>query len=144
MPGGFQSIGYYGEDGKNYHWSSFTAGGYLRWEAEGSPMAFDMPIMRMEQVGDPTYMTHAAMVADCEARLMHMHGRVYRNYDGDLDLYIKFAFDDHIYHYQLVMPPMATGADYSEDDPYPTPQQYYLATGKTYVRRYTPAEWAAM
>ena len=42
------------------------------------------------------------------------------------------------------MPSISTTAGADPDDPYPSPIQYYLATGKALEARYTPAEWAAM
>ena len=41
------------------------------------------------------------------------------------------------------MPSIPTSHGYDATDPYPSPCQYYLATGKTFVRRYSPTEWAA-
>ena len=79
-----------------------------------------------------------------EAFPIHYHGRVFRNHEHQLDLYCKFAGDAHYYKYELVMPPISTSAGLSEDDPYPAPSQYYLATGKRFIERYTPAGWAAI
>ena len=90
------------------------------------------------------YMTHDAMVALVESHPIHWHARIYRNYQHGLDAYVKFAGDRHIYKYLLEMPPIATSAGLSADDPYPSPIQYYLATGKLFQARYTPEEWAAM
>ena len=84
-----------------------------------------------------------------ETYRLHWHAYVQKNYDDGLDFYVKCAFDVHVYKYQLIMPAMDhvvddNAIDAGEPDGYPHFTQYYLATGKTYVCRYTPAEWAAM
>ncbi len=70
--------------------------------------------------------------------------QIYRNWHHGLDCYVKFARDPHRYLYELVMPPISTTADYAEDDPYPAPCQYYMATGMAYKRCYTEEEWTAL
>ena len=83
------------------------------------------------------------MVARVSAYPIHWHGRIFRDRGHGLDAHIKFAGDPHIYFYQLDMPPISTSAGLSPDDPYPSPVQYYLATGKRFVCRWTLEEYEA-
>ena len=144
MPGHFVSFGTYAGDNGAVHYSSFARGCYHKFTWERSPIAFDLPMDSLSREGDAVYMDHDAMVSIVEQHPVHYHGRVYRNYDHDLDLYIKFAADDYIYKYKLAMRPISTTAGADPDDPYPAPVQYYLATGKTYETRFSPAEWESM
>ena len=69
--------------------------------------------------------------------------RIYGNYDGELDCYVKFSDDRAaVHHYVLEMPPasIVPGADAAS---YPEPSLWYYATGKRYICRYTDDEWAA-
>ena len=84
-----------------------------------------------------------------ETYRLHWHAYVQKNYDDGLDFYVKCAFDVHVYKYQLIMPAMDyvvddNAIDAGEPDGYPHFTQYYPATGKIYVCRYTPVEWAAI
>ena len=144
MPGHFCSFGSYSADDMAVHLSSFAVASYLEYDWERSPMAFDLPMNSLGRRDSVRYMSHEAMVDLVEGYAIHYHGRVFRNYDHGLDAYLKFAGDKHIYKYRLTMPAIATSAGLSEDDPYPSPVQYYLATGKIFEARHTPEEWAAM
>lgn len=144
MPGHFVSFGTYAENHQCVHLSSFARGCYHEFCWCRAPMAFDLPMDTLTRRGGVQYMSHEEMVAIVERYAVHYHGRVYRNYQHGLDCYIKFAADAHIYKYQLIMPPISTAAGADPEDPYPSPIQYYLATGKVLEARYTPAEWAAM
>ena len=72
-------------------------------------------------------------------------GRVYRNYEHALDFYVRFSGDSGaIHHYELIMPPIISADDAADDDyPYPQPAEWYTATGKRWIARYTDAEYAA-
>ena len=144
MPGHFVSIGSYARGDGTVHYSSFARGCYFCYTWERSPMSFDFPMDTMSREGDAVYMEHDAMVSIVEQHPVHWHGRVYRNYDHQLDLYVKFAADDYVYKFKLTMPPVLTTAGADPEDPYPAPVQYYLATGKIYETRFSPAEWESM
>ena len=126
------------------HLASYARGCYFVYERPRSPMSFDLPLDQMDRVGAARYMSHDELVTMVEAFPVHYHARVFRNYGHQLELYIKFAGGEHFYKYELIMPPISTSAGLSEDDPYPAPSQYYLATGKRFIERYTPAGWAAI
>ena len=144
MPGHFESVGCYGDAGMSRHFASYARGAYHEYEWPRSPIAFDFPMDAMTRVNASIFMTHDDMVDRVENYDIHWHGQIYRNYEHGLDAYLKFAGDPYRYKYELVMPPISTTAGYAEDDPYPAPCQYYMATGKIYKRRYTPEEWAAL
>ena len=72
-------------------------------------------------------------------------GRIYRNYEHALDFSVRFSGDSGaIHHYELIMPPIVAADDAADDDyPYPQPAEWYTATGKRWIGRYTDAEYAA-
>ena len=144
MPGHFVSFGTYADNNGAVHPSSFARGCYHEFNWDRSPIALDLPMDSLTRHGGAHYMSHDEMVAIVERYAVHYHGRVYRNYEHGLDCYITFAADQHIYKYKLIMPSISTTAGADPDDPYPSPIQYYLTTGKVLEARYTPAEWAAM
>ena len=113
---------------------------------------FDLPMTDLEELDGVETMDFDQHRALLQATGHHYWiGRVYRNYDRGLDLYVEFANDPMVYKYELLMPPYAQEAEdyanipnYGGDGVYPAPSQWYLATGKAYIAQYTPEEWAAM
>ena len=76
--------------------------------------------------------------------------RIYENYDKNLDAHIKFSEDPGaVHHYVFELPPMVV--DPQTDvvaEIYPQPNVWYYAISKTWIRRYTDADydeyWSAM
>ena len=110
--------------------------------------AFDLPMDTMSRHRGYESMTENELLARLRASgRTYWIGRVYRNYEStrgganELDLHIHFKGDDNTYHYVLHMPDVVVEAEATtmghpnihDDDPYPAPCQWYLATTKTYV-----------
>lgn len=126
-----------------------------RCKSYGSPKAagaFDLPMDDLtELAGEETmdYEQHRQLLQSSGGH--YWIGQVMRNYDRGLDFYVEFKGDAFVYKYTLTMPDYVQEAEnlhnepnYEADGVYPAPSQWYLATGKNYVTKYSAAEWAAM
>ena len=128
--------------------TTFAAGRFHTYEGERPAELVELPI---------DYVNHepgeeALSYEELRAVLAAYGGyywtvRVHREYGGELDAYYQIGDDDHIYHYRLTMPEwvLAPEGEYSpnyrDDNPYPAPFQWYLATGRVFVRSYTAREY---
>ena len=126
-----------------------------KWETYDSELpagGFDMPMDQLSKREGQVTMTYEQHRAQLAATGRHYWlARCYRNYDGELDFYVEFKDDPHFYYYQLTMPDRVMDAETYEVHPnhdgdgiYPSPSQWYLSTGKIYIRKYTAAEFAAI
>ena len=129
-----------------------VAANYWQDFAWSRPLAgFDMPMDQLVRVGEPYYRTFEEQQAYLQSTgRAYWLGKVYRNYAGGLDLHLSFSGDTNIYFYQLQMPDYVQDPEgpivenFDGDGAYPAPCQWFYATGKTFIRTYTAAEYTAM
>ena len=125
---------------------------WLVYDSDHPAGGFDLPMNDLSVRDGEVSMNYEQHRAQLEATGRHYWlARCYRNYDGELDFYVEFKGDPHVYYYQLTMPDRVIDGETYEDLPnydgdgiYPSPSQWYLATAKIYIRKYTAAEFAAI
>ena len=121
--------------------SSVRRGWFQAYYRPEPIQAFTLPMANMQKEGEPTAMTWDELVHYVQAHsFIWFTLRVYKNYDDELDAHIKWAGDDQLYHYILLMPPMEADPEAETMDnedpnygPYPAPQQWYYAAGLRFV-----------
>ena len=105
--------------------------------------AFDLPM-------DSMYRQPGVVRADYEELHQLLSGRpdywlarVYANFNNDLDMFIRFGYDPGmIYHYVLKVPmDVYEGCVPDDNGLYADPRNWYLATEKNYVAKYSEADF---
>ena len=121
--------------------SSLQPGVYQEHMRQRPLWAFDLPMDGLSRTGGIIQCSEAdALQQAADSGLDYWEARCYRNYSGGLSFYVSFGDYGVVHHYQLIMPVNV----HDDTVAYPTPGDYYLATGKVYVGSFAAEEFTAM
>ena len=144
MPGYFCGVaGYARVQGGSRHFASIRPRFYAYYDWRRSVYDLDFPMNSLVMAG--TYaVTQAELEAYVQRQSMHWYyGMCQRSYDGDLDLYVRFADGTDVHQYKLGFSnEVDIGSIVTEH--YPQAADYFFASTCTYVRSIPAEEWAAM
>ena len=115
-----------------------------RYSSDNPIGEFKFPMDDMTQLPGTTNMDYDSLLAHLRTKRFWWIARVYKTFQGNLDMHIRWSYADRVHHYVLEFDPLLVqiGDDY---ELYPTPRDWYRAraainTGKSW----TLPEYAAM
>ena len=105
---------------------------------------FKFPMDRMTQKSGPIAMNYEGLLQHLQTKPYWYIARIYKNFNGQLDMHIRWSYAESVHHYVLEFDPLFVeiGDDY---ELWPTPRDWYLA--KAAIRTetsWTLAEYEAM
>ena len=105
---------------------------------------FKFPMDRMTQKLGPIAMNYEGLLQHLQTKPYWYIARIYKNFNGQLDMHIRWSYAESVHHYVLEFDPLFVeiGDDY---ELWPTPRDWYLA--KAAIRTetsWTLAEYEAM
>ena len=106
--------------------------------------AFDLPLNDLTMIPGLTYESYDQLLLQLsDTTEPWWLARIYENYNRNLDAYIKFSEDrGAVHHYEFMLPPMVVDPQTDNvADIYPQPNAWYYAISKTWIRRYTDADY---
>ena len=130
-------------DGRSRHYTTVRPEHYAIYEWNRSVYDMCFPMNALELTGRYDG-THDEVCALVEQSSPHFYtGVCFRNYSGNLDLYIRYADSTNVHYYDLQF---HYEVDIGDDRPqyYPQAVDYYLATERRFVRLLSAEEFAAM
>ena len=144
MPGFHVTLGANAEDDTMEVHSSINKTMMGRYSSNNPIGEFKFPMDNMQQIPGTVNMGYDSLLAHLRTKSYWWIGRAYKNFSGNLDLYIRWSYADRVHHYILEFDPLEVqiGDAY---ELYPTPRDWYRAraainTGKSW----TIAEYDAM
>ena len=97
---------------------------------------FKFPMDRMTQKSGPIAMNYEGLLQHLQTKPYWYIARIYKNFNGQLDMHIRWSYDQRVNYYVLEFDPLVVeiGDDY---ELWPTPRDFYLA--RRAIR--TPTSW---
>jgi hypothetical protein len=115
-----------------------------RWSSNNPIGEFKFPMNDMTQLPGTVNMDYDSLLAHLQTKRYWWIGRTYKNFQGNLDLHIRWSYSDKVYHYVLEFDPLEVqiGDDYQL---YPQPSDWYRARAAINTgRSWTLPEYDAM
>ena len=115
-----------------------------RYSSDNPIGEFKFPMDDMTQLPGTTNMDYDSLLAHLRTKSYWWIGRAYKNFSGNLDLYIRWSYADRVHLYVLEFDPLSVQIG-DEYELYPTPRDWYRArTAINTGESWTLAEYDAM
>ena len=115
-----------------------------RYSSNDNIGEFKFPMEAMTQLPGIVHMDYNGLLAHLHTKRYWWIGRTYKNFQGNLDLHIRWSYSDKVHHYVLEFDPLLVqiGDDYQL---YPQPSDWYRARAAINTgRSWTLPEYDAM
>ena len=144
MPGHHAVLGGNAEAEAMVVHSSINKSMMQRYSSNDPIGEFKFPMDDMTQLPGTVNMDYDSLLAHLHTKRYWWIGRTYKNFQGNLDLHIRWSYSDRAHHYVLEFDPLLVqiGDDY---ELYPTPRDWYRARAAINTgRSWTLPEYDAM
>ena len=144
MPGFHVTLGANAEDDTMVAHSSINKTMMGRYSSRSPMGEFKFPMDNMQQLPGTVNMDYDSLLAHLRTKSYWWIGRAYKNFSGNLDLYIRWSYADRVHLYVLEFDPLSVQIG-DEYELYPTPRDWYRArTAINTGESWTLAEYDAM